>query len=225
MNQSLYNHPEIIGHITDSATKRIHMSYGRTCPPDFRSYEIKIKNKIIKVGRSAPSRGNSQPWHFIVVTDEKMKSKLTSACYGQELIRNAAFCIVVSDKIDPRKTNPDRTSELVTAGAFAQEVKDFADHVMDDWKLSEMKVDAALNSAIPATLMSIAALDFQLGSCWVKLANDDAVLKVVCAQEGFYHTGIIEFGYPDQSPSVRPRCPYSSMVSKNKFGTVYPALE
>ncbi len=164
-----------------------------------------IINEIIKVGRSSPSRGNSQPWHFIVVTDDKVKHDLAEACYGQKLVQNAAFCIVVLGKIDPRETNPDRTTELVAAGAFGQEVKTFADHVLDDWSLAEMRVDAALNSAIPGALMSIAALDFGLGSCWVKLAKDDAVLKVVSAPEGFYHTGVIAFGYPDQNPTARPR--------------------
>ncbi|KAF5432980.1 Nitroreductase [Candidatus Methanophagaceae archaeon] len=83
----------------------------------------KIINELLEVGRSAPSRGNSQPWHFVLVTDDKTKKDLADACYGQELVEEAAFCIVVLGKIDPREDVPDRTAELVEAGAFGQEVK------------------------------------------------------------------------------------------------------
>jgi len=180
-----------------------------------------IIKELLEVGRSAPSRGNSQPWHFVVVTDDKTKKDLADACYGQELVEEAAFCIVVLGKIDPREDVPDRTAELVEAGAFGQEVKEFADHILDDWDLAKLKVDAALNSAIPATFMSIAALDFGLGSCWVKLAKDEEVLNVVSAPDGYYHTGTIAFGFPDQDPKARPRLPIKQIVSNNKFGIPY----
>lgn len=178
-----------------------------------------VINEIVQIGRSAPSRANSQPWHFIVVTDDKIKKKLADACYGQQLIERAAFCIVVLGKIDPRKNVPDRTAELVEADAFGQEVKDFADHILDDWDLAELKVDAALNSSIAATLMLVVALDFDLGSCWVKLAKDDEVLRVINAPSGYYHTGTIAFGYPDEYPKARPRISIKEIVSHNKFGS------
>lgn len=180
-----------------------------------------VIKELLEVGRSAPSRANSQPWHFVLVTDDKVKKDLADACYGQELVEEAAFCIVVLGKIDPREDVPDRTAELVAAGAFGQEVKEFGDHFLDDWEFAELKVDAALNSAIPATLMSIAALDFGLGSCWIKLAKDEEVLNVVSAPDGYYHTGTIAFGFPDQDPEARPRLPITHIVSNNKFGMPY----
>lgn len=184
-----------------------------------------IINEILYVGRSAPSRGNSQPWHFVVVTDQTTKEALAEACYDQKLVEKAAFCIVVMGRIDPRSTIADRTEELVKVGAFGQEIKDFADHILDDWNLAELKVDAALNSAIPATLMSIAALDFGLGSCWIKLAKDDAVLNVIGAPNGYFHTATLAFGYPDQNPPPRPRLPINEIVSFNRVGTPYPGVE
>jgi len=32
-----------------------------------------IINELLEVGRSAPSRANSQPWHFVLVTDDRVK--------------------------------------------------------------------------------------------------------------------------------------------------------
>ncbi|UCE96600.1 MAG: hypothetical protein JSV51_03100 [Candidatus Bathyarchaeota archaeon] len=76
-----------------------------------------------------------------------------------------------------------------------------------------------MNSSIAATLMLIVAPEFDLGSCWVKLAKDDEVLSVVNAPSGYYHTGTIAFGYPDENPKRRPRISVKEVVSSNQFGT------
>jgi nitroreductase len=36
-----------------------------------------VLNNILEAGRQAPSAGNRQPWHFIVVTDEEIKQTLS----------------------------------------------------------------------------------------------------------------------------------------------------
>jgi nitroreductase len=37
-------------------------------------------NSILEAGRWSPSAGNTQPWHFIVVTNEKAKAKIAGIC-------------------------------------------------------------------------------------------------------------------------------------------------
>jgi len=48
----------------------------------------------LEAARWAPSAGNRQPWHFIVVLDRELKEKLVSVCRNQSFIRDAA-CIIV----------------------------------------------------------------------------------------------------------------------------------
>jgi nitroreductase len=36
-----------------------------------------VLNNILEAGRQAPSAGNRQPWHFIAITDEEIKQKLS----------------------------------------------------------------------------------------------------------------------------------------------------
>jgi nitroreductase len=36
-----------------------------------------VLNNILEAGRQAPSGGNRQPWHFIVITDEEIKQTLS----------------------------------------------------------------------------------------------------------------------------------------------------
>lgn len=177
-----------------------------------------IVNMLLEAGQLAPSRANSQPWKFIVVTDEKIKRQLSVAAYNQRILMGAPLLIVVLGVIDPRSTIPDRTTELVQAGCFDEDVKDGADHILDEWTFSELTIDAALNSAIAATQIMLAAQGLGLGCCWVKLLDDQSILKILDVPDRFYHTGILALGYPDQSPLARPRLPLDSMVYYERFG-------
>jgi len=63
-----------------------------------RIYEKKevpeeVLKKILEAGRQAPSAGNSQPWHFIVVTDEEIKERLSHGRWNS-FIKDSAFAIV-----------------------------------------------------------------------------------------------------------------------------------
>jgi len=66
--------------------------------------------QILEAGRQAPSAGNRQPWHFIVVGDPEQKERVAQACNGQIWMADAAYILVavglpqVSDKwyrVDP----------------------------------------------------------------------------------------------------------------------------
>lgn len=177
-----------------------------------------IVAQLLEAGRLAPSRGNSQPWRFIVITDPAVKEELFEPTYKQAIVKTAPLLITVLGVIDPRASVPHRTAELVEVGAFGQDVKDFADHVLDEWEQAELKVDAALNSSIAATHIMLAAHGFGLGSCWVKLCEDAGVLKVLGVPDGYYNTGVLCIGYPDQSPKARPRLPLDELVSYQRFG-------
>ena len=63
-----------------------------------RTYEKKkvpeeILNMILEAGRQAPSAGNAQPWHFIVLTDDEIKEKLSHRRWSA-FIRDSAFTVV-----------------------------------------------------------------------------------------------------------------------------------
>lgn len=49
--------------------------------------------KILEAGRQAPSAANRQPWHFIVVRDEKQKQAVAEACSGQSWMADAGVII------------------------------------------------------------------------------------------------------------------------------------
>jgi len=50
--------------------------------------------QIMEAGRQAPSAGNRQPWHFVVVAEPEQKRQVARACNGQMWMADAA-CVLV----------------------------------------------------------------------------------------------------------------------------------
>ena len=48
---------------------------------------------ILEAGRQAPSAGNRQPWHFVVVRDSELRKKTAQACHGQTWMADAALIV------------------------------------------------------------------------------------------------------------------------------------
>jgi len=59
--------------------------------------------QILEAGRWAPSAGNSQPWKFIVVRDEKVKDELARVAVYGSFMAEAPVAIAVV--IDPHASN------------------------------------------------------------------------------------------------------------------------
>lgn len=176
-----------------------------------------VLDQLLEAGRLAPSRANSQPWRFVVITDPVVKQALYGAVYHQQMVLDAPVLITVVGIIDPRDSVPARTFELVQAGCFSDAVKDLADHVLDHWDPADLKSDAALNSAIATTHIALAAHAFGLGCCWIKLCHDSAVLNILGVPDGHYHAGTLAIGYTDTQPKARPRLPLSELVRYDMF--------
>jgi len=63
-----------------------------------RRYEKKdipedVLDKILEAGRQAPSAGNIQPWHFIVLTDYEIKKELSKGLWNR-FVKDSPVTIV-----------------------------------------------------------------------------------------------------------------------------------
>ena len=54
--------------------------------------------KILEAARLAPSAGNIQPWHFIVVTDQKKRKKLSKGKYAKFLMESPVVIVGCGNK-------------------------------------------------------------------------------------------------------------------------------
>jgi len=56
-------------------------------------------HQIVNTARLAPSAGNIQPWHFIVVRDKRNREKIAQGCiYGKFLSQSPVVIIACGDK-------------------------------------------------------------------------------------------------------------------------------
>ncbi len=58
---------------------------------------------ILKAAMSAPSAGNEQPWHFIVVDDREKMKEITKCHPYSSMLNSAPKCIVVAADVDLQK--------------------------------------------------------------------------------------------------------------------------
>jgi len=68
-------------------------SYAKTSVPD------DVLFKVFDAARLAPSAGNVQPWHFIVVKEDDKRSRIAKGCrYGRFLAESPVVIVACGDK-------------------------------------------------------------------------------------------------------------------------------
>ncbi|MEM1674349.1 MAG: nitroreductase family protein [Candidatus Bathyarchaeia archaeon] len=75
-----------------------------------------VLERILEAGRLAPSARNLQPWYFIVVEDDEIKSKLIDACMEQKHVGEAGAVIAVLG--DPNASKKWFTQDPFIAASF-----------------------------------------------------------------------------------------------------------
>ena len=78
--------------------------------------------ELIRLAARAPSAYNVQPWRFVIVQDDDLKAKLSSAAYGQQqVLRAPATIVMYSDMASalermPEAMHPDMPEDKRAAG-------------------------------------------------------------------------------------------------------------
>lgn len=62
-----------------------------------------LVEKILSAGMSAPSAGNQQPWHFIVIDDNKLLEEIPKVSLYAPMAKEASVAIVVCGDIQLEK--------------------------------------------------------------------------------------------------------------------------
>ncbi len=59
--------------------------------------------QFIKAGMNAPSAGNQQPWHFVVINDRKILVEITNIHPYAQMLEQASCAILVCGDLDLEK--------------------------------------------------------------------------------------------------------------------------
>jgi len=151
-------------------------------------YELVMK--LIDAARWAPSAGNVQPWEFIIVRDQGLKTALARAALGQMFIAQAPVVVVVcADEIRSGSVYGPR-------GATLYCIQDTA---------------AATQNLL------LAAHALGLGACWVGAFNEGEVRRVLGIPQGVRPVAIVPIGYPAESPRPPRRREVGEIIHHDGF--------
>jgi nitroreductase len=150
-----------------------------------------LLEKILDSARYTPSAGNYQPWEFIIVRNQSLKSDLTEGCYDQKWMLSAPVFIVAC--INSR-----------LAGAVYKE---------RGLRLYGIQAVAA---AIQNMLLTAESLG--LGTCWVGAFSEIIVSRVLQCPEYARPCAIITLGYSCDESIKAPRQDMKEYVHYEVFG-------
>jgi len=161
-----------------------------------RAFEKKpVDDKLIGVmlymATHAPSAGNTQDWHFIVVKDEGQKKKLAEAALHQEFIAKAPVVIAVCADLEKASLKYGKRGE---------------------------NLYTFQNTASAAMLITLTARALGLDSCWVGAFDEDKVSHVLELPENIRPMAILPVGYAAERPEKPRRIPFENVTSFDRFG-------
>jgi nitroreductase len=139
---------------------------GHDVPPE-------VVRRILEAAIRAPSAGNCQPWHFVVIRGERTKDRLAGAAYGQRFIADAPVVIIVC-------ADPGRSARRYgNRGAQLYCLQDTA-------------------AATEHILLAVTALG--LGACWVGAFDERAASQALGLPTDLRPVAIVPIGYSAARP-------------------------
>jgi nitroreductase len=164
---------------------------------------------LLDAARHAPSGSNAQPWRFKIVKDLKMKEKLVKAAYDQAFIAEAPVVLVCCADIGGYLDGV--VSGLQDLGKIGA-VEDRIVHIvlertdrMKTLNFDQFGQRIAFNVAIAIEHIVLRAMDFGLGTCWVRLIDEQAIRAIFGWDDTISVVALLPIGYPDEAPAPRKR--------------------
>jgi len=170
-----------------------------------------LLSKILEAGRWAPSAGNTQPWHFIVVTMPEVKQRIARAC-------------TESSKKAWSQFPPERAKYLAQRGGSWDKsaMAKIPALVTVCYETPEgMREELALGSAWTAIQnMLLAATTEGLGSCiytFYDMNEEEKLKEILQMPEKYRIAAIIQLGYSKIDPPSPSRKKLDEIVSHQHF--------
>jgi len=184
----------------------------------FKSNPIsdEILMELLESARLAPSGCNSQPWRFKIVRDEATKKHLQEFSFDQKFVSQAPVVLVVCANVqaylDGRVSGVQDLGEI---GVFDEEICEIlhkTTKAKSQLKIEDLQKSVAFNIAIAIEHIALRALDFGLGTCWMRLIDEKAIREYFGWNKNLYPVAVLPIGYPDEAPSSRKRHPIEDLI-------------
>ncbi|MBK3517037.1 nitroreductase family protein [Carboxylicivirga marina] len=172
--------------------------------------------ELLESARLAPSGCNSQPWRFKIVKDKATKEQLQALAYDQKFVSQApvvlVVCADVQGYIDGRTSG---VQDLADIGVFDNRLTTILNettHKKSALGFNVLSHSVAFNVAIAIEHIVLRALDFGLGTCWMKLMNEQAIQQLFGWDNNIVPVALLPIGYPAEAPAPRKRVPIEDLI-------------
>jgi len=171
---------------------------------------------LLESARLAPSGCNAQPWRFKVVRDPDKRLLLAQAAHNQMFIAEAPVVIVccadVQGYLDGSVSG---IQDLGKIGAVEdQVVKVLVKNIgqLRTYSVEQLGARIAANVAIAIEHMVLRALDFGLGTCWIRFLDAEKIKRMFGWGEKIFVVALLPVGYPAEAPAPRKRLPMEALL-------------
>ncbi|HTZ41388.1 MAG TPA: nitroreductase family protein [Syntrophales bacterium] len=173
--------------------------------------------ELLESARLAPSGCNAQPWRFKVVTEPAVRRQLAEAAHGQGFIADAPAIIIccadIRGYLDGTVSGIQDLGRIgAVEGRIVEILVDRARQMKATCMVEEIGPRIAANVVIAIEHMALRALDFGLGTCWIRLVDEQAVKKIFRWDENIIVVALLPVGYPAESPAARKRLPMEELM-------------
>ncbi len=153
-----------------------------------------VLTPILESARQAPSAINLQPWHFIVVTDLKLKQQLADGRYNRFI--------------------PDCPVTIVGCADTSVTVKNpYLKDLYEKHQFAIVDVVIALQNIV------IAAWALGVGSCWIGDFREQHVKSLLQIPDHWRVVALLTLGYPLNPPQSKIKKSFNDIISYNAFSS------
>jgi len=176
----------------------------------------KVIEELIEAARLAPSGSNAQPWRFKIVADQVIRNKLAEAAHNQKFIAQAPVVIVCCASLKEYADNmalgaQDLGSIEAVEPDIVKTIINRAD-ALHSLPLAQLGPIVSFHVAIAIEHIVLRALDYDLGTCWVKLVDAEKIREIFNWDENMFVVALLPIGYPAEDPKPRRRKVLSEII-------------
>ncbi len=151
-----------------------------------RAVERERLHAILETACAAPSAGDLQAYHIVVVEEQTTRDALSQAAHQQSFIAEAPVCLAFC-------ADPARSAEQYgERGANLYALQD---------------------ATIAAAYAQLAVVAAGMGSTWIGYFDEAAICRILELRDGLTPVALLSVGYPFELPEETSRRRLDDMVS------------
>ena len=206
--------------ISNDFTKAMHFRHACKLFDEKKKIPEETMHYILEAGRTSPSSFGMEPWKFLVVQNEELKTKLRPLCWNQPQITTCSHLVVILAAIESVRPQSGIPQSRFARRPLPQEKIDayinlYGNFLSDTFSSDEKTFcwTARQTYIALANMMTAAAFE-QIDSCPVEGFEKENVEKLLAIDTARYQVAVlVTFGYRVNPQNEQLRLSFEEVVA------------